>query len=277
MLLFVWIDLICQAEKVKEEVNSWAEKETKGLIKEVLSPNIQLEPPICLANALYFKAAWKTPFRASNTRDEDFYLLNGETTKVPFMTMRDEPYSFGSFKDFKLLRLLYQRGQYTEKRCFAMYIFLPHMRDGLKDLVDKFNSDSAALHPKNFPLKIEELSRVWIPKAKFLYEFEAQELMQAKSLTLPFDKDNADFSNMVESPKNIYIGSIIHKAFVEVNEEGTEAAAVTVCLMRCTAAPGMLKRPKPSFVADHPFMFMIVEDFSNLVVFTGAVLNPLLD
>ena len=72
-------------------MNSWAEKETKGLIKEVLSPITKLEPPLCLANALYFKAAWKTPFRASNTLDdEDFHLLNGETAKAPFMTMRDK-------------------------------------------------------------------------------------------------------------------------------------------------------------------------------------------
>ena len=225
---------------------------------------------------LYFKAAWKTPFRASNTLDdEDFHLLNGQITKAPFMTMRDESHSFGSFEDFKLLRLPYQRGQSTEKRCFSMYIFLPHARDGLKDLVAKFNSDSAALHPKNFPLNTEELSRVWMPKVKFSYDFEAQELMKAKTLTLPFDPYNADFSNMVESPVNIYIGSIIHKAFVEVNEEGTEAAAVTVARMRFGCALGMVERPKPSFVADHPFMFMIIEDSSKLVVFTGAVLNPL--
>ena len=156
-----------------------------------------------------------------------------------------------------------------------MYIFLPHARGGQKDLVAKFNSDSAALHPKNFPLKTKELSQVWIPKVKFSYDFEAQELMKEKRLTLPFDPDNADFSNMVESPVNIYIGEIIHKAFVEVNEEGTEAAAVTVVLMGCGCAPGRVKPPKPSFVADHPFMFMIIEDSSKLVVFTGAVLNPL--
>ena len=161
-----------QAEQVKEEVNSWAEQETKGLIKNVLSPTTQLSPPLCVANALYFKGAWDCPFKASNTRHEDFHLLNGETTKVPFMTMQNTLHSFGSFKDLKILKLAYQRGKSVDKQ-FSMYIFLPQARKGLKDLVEKFNADAATLHPDNFYLHHEELSHVWLPKMKFSYGFDA--------------------------------------------------------------------------------------------------------
>ena len=107
---------------MKAVVNSWAEKETKGLIKNILSPSTKLSPPLCIANALYFKGASETPFEASDTRDEDFHLLNGETTKVPFMTLEYMDFLFRSFEDFKLLRLPDQKGQSGDKQFFDVHL-----------------------------------------------------------------------------------------------------------------------------------------------------------
>ena len=243
--------------------------ETRGLIKGILSPTTQLSPPLCLANALNLKGAWKLPCEASNTRYGLFHLLSGETARVPFMTMRKERHLFRSFIDFKLLQLSYQHDQSSDKDVsFSMYVFLPHANNGLEDLVSKFNCKPATLDPEHFGLQSQELLYVYIPKMKFSRCFEAQELVKAKGLTLPFDSERADFTNMVEGSK-ICIGSIIHKAFVEVNEEGKEADAVTRC------GPEVIECLKPSFMADHPFLFMIVEDLSKLIVFAGAVLNPL--
>lgn len=259
-------------------MNSWAEKATKGLIKEIVPRETELGPPLCLANALYFKGEWESQFHGSSTIHEDFHLLNGETAIVPFMTKYDELFSYGEFEDFKLLRLPYQRGPDMNKQ-FSMYIFLPNARCGLENLIKKLESDPKMLQSKMLNLNSEELSQVWKPKMKFSHGFKAIELMKAKGLTLPFDRNEADFSRMVRTPNGVtvYVNIILHKAFVEVNEEGTEAAAVTFVgtALGCSG-PGM-KRPKPSFVAEHPFMFMIVEDFSKLVLFTGAVVNPLLE
>ena len=130
------------------------------------------------------------------------------------------------------------------------------------------------LQPAKFLLAEEELVKVWIPKMKFSHDFEAKKVMKAKGLTLPFERHVFDFSNMIDFG-NIFIKEIFHKAFVEVNEEGTVAAAVSVFDMPLGCAFGTDKPPESSFVADHPFLFMIVEDVSKLVVFTGAVLNPL--
>ncbi|PON81517.1 Serpin family [Trema orientale] len=268
------VDLITQAQQVKDEINSWVENETKGLIKDLLSPDVTLGPPLCLVNALYFKGAWEHAFDASATRDRDFHLLNGETTKVPFMISQDVYRSFASFDDYKVLKLPYQRGHQCTDKQFSMYFFLPHRRDGLQDMMEKFNSDTTMLQPNRFHLREVKLSHLRIPKLKFSYYVDAKELLQDRGLTLPFDPFGADFTDMVNGFL-VYIDCMLHKSCIEVNEEGTEAAAVTFSGMLSGAARVYKPPPpRPSFVADHPFMFMVVEEFSELVVFTGAVLNP---
>ncbi|PON81518.1 Serpin family [Trema orientale] len=250
----------------------YIENETKGLIKDLLSPHVILAPPLCLANALYFKGAWEHAFDASMTLNENFYLLNGETIRVPLMTIQNVHRSYASFDDYKVLKLRYQRGQCTNKQ-FSMYFFLPHKRNGLQDMIEKFSSDSAMLQPSASRLKKVKLSHVWIPKLKFSYYVDAKKLIKDRGLTLPFSPEGADFTNMINAT-NVFINEMLHKSCIEVNEKGTEAAAATFAGPRCGSARGYKPPPLPSFVADHPFMFTIVEEFSNLIIFTGALLNP---
>ncbi|KAH7516725.1 hypothetical protein FEM48_Zijuj10G0165400 [Ziziphus jujuba var. spinosa] len=248
------VDFINQAENVINEVNSWAEKSTKGLIKDFLPPSIQLKPPLLLANALYFKATCKDQFKASLTRD--FHLLAGKTIKVPFMTQVEQKQRYGSFKDFQVVRLYYDTGgcyHYdNDHPSFCMDIILPDRRNGLQDLLQKFNSDTELV----------------------LRDFEDLELMEKLGLTLPFNYKLADFTETIHSPlgKQLFIDKMFQKSCIEVDEEGTEGASVSGGLgfggrsMYCQA-------PEVEFVADHPFMFIIREEVSGAVIFTGAAEN----
>ncbi|KAJ4833095.1 hypothetical protein Tsubulata_001075 [Turnera subulata] len=266
------VDFGYKAEEARHEVNTWVKKETKGLIKELLpSGSIDSKVVLVLANALYFKGAWNQMFDASRTQLRDFQLLNGETAQVPFMPGSPfEDYLYGSFDGYKVLQLPYQSGGDT--RQFSMYFFLPDKRDGLFDLV-KMLSSKPGFFNQQFALQREELTDFWIPRFKFSAEFEATETMKEMGLDLPF-MTLGEFKEMVTcSAHKLYVSKVFHKACIEVNEEGTEAAASSAVVMRQQCA----RFPVPNFVADHPFMLMIREEKSGIVFFTGAVLNPLLE
>ncbi|GAV77684.1 Serpin domain-containing protein [Cephalotus follicularis] len=225
---------------------------------------------VVLANALYFKGDWLDPFDAYNTRDRDFHLLNGKTVRVPLMAKGYTVNFYGSFDDFKLLKLPYDHVQGNKQ--LSMYVFLPHKKDGLQDLMLKFDSDPSLL-TKQYDLRREELEVFLIPKFKFSYAFTASNSMIKLGLTLPFCP-KGELTEMVDSPHSdtVFISRLFHKSLIEVDEEGTEAASATIsfvdgCAMR-------IPKPRSSFVADHPFMFMIKDDTSGVVFFTGALLNP---
>ena len=124
-------------------VNSWAEKETNGLIKEMLPPDsVDSTTKLIFANTLYFKGAWSEQFDASKTKDNDFHLLNGSSVKVPFMTSKKKQV-VGAYDGVKVLALPYKQGE--DRRHFSMYLFLPDAKDGLPALVEKMGSESGFL------------------------------------------------------------------------------------------------------------------------------------
>ncbi|XP_030970442.1 serpin-ZXA-like [Quercus lobata] len=267
-------DFVNQAEMVRNEVNLWAKSATKGLIKELLPHGIINQDTILiLANALYFKGAWLNAFNVKLTRHEDFYPLHGKPIRVPFMIADTEKKHFyGSFKNFKVVKIPYRKGQ--DNRQFSMYVILPDKKDGLQDLVQNFNSTPELLGDC-FEVEEENLSKMWIPKFKFSYGFDASRIMQNIGLTLPFEMVG-DFTGMIDSLESdkVFLSTILHQSFIEVNEEGTEATALTFA----PALPGYspYQPPPPSFVADHPFIFTIREEISGVVFFVGVVLNPLM-
>lgn len=254
-----------KGHEVEEEVNLWASDATNNLIKELLPEgSLDEETVLVLANALYFKGQWDEKFDPSETQDGDFYLFNGTTVQVPFMTSKNEQL-IQSFDDFQVLKLPYRKGQ--DERRLAMYIFLPSRRDGLPDLVKKLSSDYEFLDGLPF-FKSAEVGNLRLPKFKISFQFEASTTMKELGMVLPFS-DVAELTEMVEPSSKLSVSNIFHKSYVEMNEEGTEAAAVT--------AGGLLPAsysPPRDFVADHPFMFMIREDVSRAVLFIGNVVNP---
>ncbi|XP_022895421.1 serpin-ZX-like [Olea europaea var. sylvestris] len=263
------VDFQTKAVEVTKEVNLWAEKETSGLIKEILpSDSVDCSTRLIFANAVYFKGDWDQKFDASSTKDSDFFLLNGSSVQVPFMTSEERQY-IRAFSGFKVLGLPYKQGE--DKRKFSMYLFLPDAKDGLPVLVEKIGSESGFLE-NHLPNRRVEVGAFSIPKFKISFGFEASEVLKGLGLVLPFSGDG--LTEMVDSPadQNLYVSSIFHKSFIEVNEEGTEAAAATdaVMMLRSRAIGYKL-----DFVADHPFLFVVREDTTGILLFIGQIHNPL--
>ncbi|XP_058216713.1 serpin-ZX-like [Rhododendron vialii] len=268
------VDFQKEANEVVKKVNSWAEEASKGLITNLLQPqSLSSQTAIVLANGLYFKGTWTSAHRfdESLTRKRTFYLLTGDTVSIPFMTSRKK-YHYKSFDAFKVLKVPYKSAKLDRK--FSMYFFLPHEKVGLQNLLKELCSDSGFLKQDYFNIRKVSLAKFWIPKFKLSYEFDIAKTMKKIGMTFPFTENPEDFSEMMKIPKGIPFLSIsmTQKVVVKVDEKGTEAAAVTRARLRSLSYKRSL--PKPSFVADHPFLFMIKEKMSGLVFFMGAVLNP---
>ncbi|ESR48110.1 serpin-ZX [Citrus sinensis] len=265
------VDFQTKAAEVSREVNMWAEKETNGLVKEVLPPgSVDNSTRLIFANALYFKGAWNETFDSSKTKDYDFHLLNGGSIKVPFMTSKKNQF-VSAFDGFKVLGLPYKQGE--DKRRFSMYFFLPDAKDGLPTLLEKMGSESKFLD-HHLPSQRVEVGDFRIPRFKISFGSEVSKVLKGLGLVLPFSGEGGGLAEMVDSPvgKNLYVSSIFQKSFIEVNEEGTEAAAASAATV---VLRSIVLSDKIDFVADHPFVFMIREDMTGLVMFTGHVLNPL--
>uniref|UniRef100_A0A453HE82 Serpin domain-containing protein n=1 Tax=Aegilops tauschii subsp. strangulata TaxID=200361 RepID=A0A453HE82_AEGTS len=160
-------------------------------------------------------------------------------------------------------------------RQFSMYILLPEANDGFWNLAEKVSSEPEFLE-KHPPTEKVPVRHFKLPKFKISFGFEASILLKGLGLHLPFSEE-ADLSKMVDSAEeqNLYVSSVFHKSFVELNEEGTEAAAATAAVVMLMSLP--LDPPMEiDFIADHPFLFVIREDLTGVVLFVGHVVNPLL-
>ncbi|XP_068480716.1 serpin-ZX [Phaseolus vulgaris] len=262
------VDFQTKAVEVASEVNSWAAKETNGLVKELLpAGSVDSTTRLIFANALYFKGAWNEKFDASLTKDHDFHLLGGNSVKVPFMTSKKKQF-IRPFDGFKVLGLRYKQGE--DKRQFSMYFFLPDAKDGLPALAEKLASESGFLE-RELPNQEIEVGDFRIPRFKISFGFEASDVLKELGVVLPFTVGG--LTEMVESPvgQNLCVSDIFHKSFIEVNEEGTEAAAATAATIMLRSARFS---SKIDFVADHPFLFLIKEDLTGTVLFIGQVLDP---
>ncbi|CAA0830145.1 Serpin-ZX [Striga hermonthica] len=264
------VDFQTKAVEVTQEVNSWADKETNGLIKDILpSGSVDSTTRIVFTNAVYFKGAWNEKFDSHLTKDHDFYLLDGSSVKASFMTTSKKQYLL-AHSGFKVLSLPYKQGE--DKRKFSMHFFLPEARDGLSSLVEKVASKPGFIE-RHLPYQQVKVRDFLIPKFKINFGFEASDVLTGQGLVLPFS--GGGLTEMVDSAvaQNLYVSSIFHKSFIEVNEEGTEAAAASAGVVKLRAL--MVEEDELDFVADHPFLFVVREDVTGVVLFVGQVLNPL--
>lgn len=268
------VDFISKAEEVLRKVNAWAKEETHGKIENLLPPgSVDQDTRLVLANALYFKGKWKKPFDNYSTREENFFLLDGKTIKVPMMHTSEEQY-VKDFSTFKALRLPYESGN-DNKRLFSMFILLPHEKNGLADLEKALDLKTLTEDLKHVNEAVS-LTEFQLPKFKVSCGFELPQALQALGLTLPFG-DEADMTGMVTDSepsggKNLCVSNVYHKTFVEVNEAGTEASAATAITVQLRSL--MIPIDPVEFVCDHPFLFILKEEVANVILFIGRITDP---
>ena len=249
-----------------ENINAWVSEKTNGKIEEIVK-EISANTVMYLINAIYFKAAWSTAFNEENTREDVFTLSDGTETKADFMSFSEaeeapEFFSFssdwGDSDGYAVVRIPYGRG------VFAFYGIVPNYdnKTNIDDFIAKiaekgFDHYISELTEKEFPLEL--------PKFKFEYSKSLVEIFKELGMEKAFVEGG--FHNIAEAPHDPFISDILHKTFIEVNEAGTEAAAVTAVEYGEKATPG-------GFYANRPFVFVIRDDRTGSILFIGKVENP---
>ncbi|CAN6195407.1 unnamed protein product [Urochloa humidicola] len=273
-------------KEARKTINSWVARATSNLIDSVLEEgSVSEDTGVVLANAIYFKGKWEEPFYKNATEMEKFYLLGGATVDAPQMR-RWGKQLVAVHGGFKVLKLPYTAAPWSGQikgpvvPRFSMCVFLPDERDGLWRLVDQIASRPGYLRD-HLPTEKVTVGKFRLPKFKTSFaDDKLAGTLKEMGLKVTFDPARADLSGMAEDGRSgmpLVIEEVIHKAVIEVNEEGTEAAAVSVAHMRySTCAPFKLPLEIVDFVADHPFAFFVIDEVSGAVVFAGYVLNPLL-
>ncbi|XP_073846038.1 antichymotrypsin-2-like isoform X7 [Musca autumnalis] len=240
-------------------INNWVESKTNNLIKDLVSPNLLDEDTrLVLVNAIHFKGEWVHPFSEHATREKDFYLDETNTVKVPMMHI-SERFRYGEFPelDAKALEMPYKNSD------LSMLIILPNSRTGLVDLEEKLKTVS--LHDLTSKMSSNKVN-VDLPKFKAEFEMELSDVLKNIGMGRMFS-NSADFSNMLKSAEDLAVSKVIHKAFIEVNEKGTEAAAATALVAVKYSAFISLVEPK-SFEVNRPFLYML-KSSDDLILFKG--------
>jgi serpin B len=251
------VDFVGATEAARLKINGWAEKETNDKIKDLLKPGILTgDTRLVLTNAIYFKGDWQYQFKKDQTREGAFQIGDGKSVKAPMMHQKGN-FKFAFLPDLSALELPYSG------KDLSMIVLLPHKTDGLPALEKKLNADLVnAVMGRLMPTSRLEVT---LPKFKTTSEFSLKEALQALGMKQAFN-NGADLSGLTGSP-DLKIADVVHKAFVDVNEEGTEAAAVTGVVVELKSAP-------PAFNADHPFVFLIRDNRNGSVLFLGRIVDP---
>ncbi|KAL1817807.1 serpin-ZX-like [Daucus carota subsp. sativus] len=261
------VDFRNRASEATSNVNSWIERETNGLVKGTVPPHkFDEKSKIVFANAIYFKASWAVPFSDWMTDTFDFHLLNDEKVQVSFMSYYMKQAFINVCDGFKVLKLPYHTCQ-----LISMYILLPDAKDGLPSLVDKLATGTGFLEHLDIPDLSEVRGKYRVPKFKVSFGFDATEALKEFGLREPFIPGG--LNTMMDSERNelLYVSNILQKSSIQIDEEGTEASPCTSIAMPPPEVPPL----SIDFVADHPFLFIIREDSTGVVLFVGQVLNPL--
>jgi serine protease inhibitor len=246
--------------KVRKEINSWVKKETHGRIPTIIDQPIDASAKLMLINALYLNASWQTPFEKSATKDGSFKQADGSEAQVPMMHQKGR-YAYEETEGYQAVRLPYGDGQ------LSMLIILP-----------KPEADRAALMKRLFAdptwwMKQHKASNVDLTLPKFRVDFtvKLRDTLSKMGMGAAFDPSKADFSAMASADAShppLYISQVLHKTYLDVNEQGTEAAAVTLVEMK---AAGAQLEGSVEMKVDRPFWFAITDDQSHTLLFAGAV------
>jgi len=238
-------------------INNWVSQKTQGKIDKIVD-KISPSGVLFLINAIYFKGNWKTPFDKSQTANKTFSLTDGSSKQHPMMSQKGV-YGYYETDTFQAVSL-----PYGKEGALAMYIFLPNSNSNLATFLQQ-------LTPENWNDWMPEFTNIngtiEIPRFKIEYEVELQNTLTALGMAGIFDSSKADFSRMT-TDNNVAVDSVTHKTFVEVNEEGTEAAAVTSTgLTRSSRLPFEMNVNRPFFCA-------IQDQTTGTILFMGTIVDP---
>lgn len=241
-------------------INGWVSKKTGGKIKEIVEPPIDPLTILVLINAIYFKGKWSVPFEKANTKDGVFTLPGGKQKKVPMMSQSGD-YLYFKGEDFQAVSLPYGDGR------ISMYIFLPDRNISLDEFQGKLSFDNWNDWMSQFHIMKGSIA---LPRFKIEYDAKLNDTLKTLGMAIAFDENRADFTGMCPFPPGIvYIGKVMHKTFMEVNEEGTEAAAATSVEMKALSISTSF-----TMIVDRPFFCAIRDNKTKSVLFMGSIVVP---
>jgi serine protease inhibitor len=255
------VDFAHNTEAARLEINQWVERQTNDKIKDLFPPGVlDALTRLVLTNAIYFKGNWQEKFQREATKDTPFHVSADTEVTVPMMH-RAGSFGYQATEDLQILEMPYSKGE------LSMIVFLPKEIEGLPQLEKKVTQANLQEWAKG--LRRQKVITC-LPRFKMTSQFGLKDTLQAMGMTRAFEK--ADFSRMSPSGQ-LFISAVVHKAFLDVNEEGTEAAGATGVAKIYGAAPPRLEKP-PVFRADHPFLFLIRDNQTGSILFLGRVVNP---
>lgn len=241
-------------------INTWVKEKTNGKITQIID-RIPSDAVLYLLNAIYFKGKWAAPFDKTKTRDGQFILSNGNKKKLPMMSQNGR-FRYLANEKFQAVSLPYGAGG------MSLYVFLPDQKSRL----DSFQADLNAANWESWMAQFRSAEgRITLPRFKVEYEIVLNAALKALGMETAFDPLRADFSGLYtkSAGANVFIGEVKHKTFVEVNEEGTEATAVTSGGMHLTSYT-----PPFEMVVDRPFFCAIRNNQTGTILFMGSIVEP---
>ena len=252
------LDFVNASEESRITINDWVSEQTEGRIEDLIPQGaIDALTRLVLTNAIYFNAAWQFPFNEEATSDGPFYLLDGGEVIVPMMR-QTESFGYAEEDDYQAVGLPYDGGE------LSMVILLPQ--------ADKFEAFESSMDFHRVTEIISNLTsqqvNLTMPKFEFESSFGLKKALTGMGMPIAFSPD-ADFSGMTGS-RDLFIDDVLHKAFVSVDEAGTEAAAATAVIMTLTAVPS----PPVEVTVDRPFVFLIHDIETGTILFVGRIVNP---
>lgn len=244
-------------------INSWVKKKTQGLITEIVDSPVDPSSVLFLINAVYFKGQWTHPFNKDLTTDQTFHTRDGQAVTVPMM------YQSGSFEYFSGPGFQALRLPYGQEDRLAMVLFLPDEDSSLGQFQSQLNMENWAGWLSSGEKK---QGTIMLPRFTMEYETSLNQALKNLGMAIAFEGDKADFSGIVtgESRENVFISEVKHKTFLQVDEAGTEAAAVTSVGMTATSIPEY----DFELNFNRPFFYAIQDSKTGVILFMGSVIDP---
>jgi serine protease inhibitor len=249
-----------------KDINQWAVEKSKGIFKDLISADqIDKTTRLILINAAYFKGNWNDRFEAQLTKDAPFHLSSQKSVQIPMMNQNND-FDCAEFASFQMIELPYQGSD------ISMFVLLPKEIDGIQNL-------EAQISTKNLKQWMEKLKEreviLSFPKFKMTFHLELKRYLKAIGMVEAFDDSRANFSGISENRREpLYLQEAIQRAYINVDERGTEAAALTYLTAFGGAAPTQSPPLPVVFKADHPFVYLIQDKKTGAILFMGRIMDP---